>query len=400
MPNQKLAFGAIVVGVVLMAPVAGAQAPQPSAEADGLLHVSLTLSRPPSSAYPPSLNPQVIDLAFAPDLSADAPPHLALLAGTAGSHVRLGTLECHRALRLGTITPDLATPIAITQADSEPDEGASTSRRSFELWLTSDPHGWALEAHTNDGAVIHQIPLSHRATDIASPVFTASVAATAVTSGRLGLRWGSHSWSADFRFDVLPRAATPLVGDTSAPDGVQSDISLTSAGSPPAIARRNRLAERNETALVLADGSRIGVFFHKGVDVEDEDYGRLSGTAEGDVVQLIRAAPPRLKTDVTLRFGQTALPTGNLAAGFAGLYAVWLRKVDSGWRLVFNDEADSWGTQYDPAFDAAEVDADYSRVDGSFRPLGVTLVPTGDASGRVVVHWGPHEWAADFLISR
>ena len=206
MPNQKFAFGAIVVGVVLMAPVAGAQAPQPSAEADGLLHVSLTLSRPPSSAYPPSLNPQVIDLAFAPDLSADAPPHLALLAGTAGSHVRVGTLECHRALRLGAITPDLATPIAITQADSEPDEGASTSRRSFELWLTRDPHGWALEAHTNDGAVTHQIPLSHRATDIASPVFAASVAATAVVSGRLGLRWGPHAWSADFRFDTLPRA--------------------------------------------------------------------------------------------------------------------------------------------------------------------------------------------------
>ena len=166
----------------------------------------------------------------------------------------------------------------------------------------------------------------------------------------------------------------PLAGVTGA-TVVQSDISLTNAGSPPVIARRNRLAERNETAVVLADGSRISVLFYKGVDVEDEDYGRLSGTAEGDVVQLIRAAPPRLKTDVTLRFGQTAVPTGNLAAGFAGLYAVWLRRVDGGWRLVFNNEADSWGTQYDSAFDAAEVDAEYSRVDGSFRPLGVTLVP-------------------------
>ena len=45
MPVQKLAFGAIVVGLVLIAPAAGAQAPQPSAEADGLLHVSLALSR-------------------------------------------------------------------------------------------------------------------------------------------------------------------------------------------------------------------------------------------------------------------------------------------------------------------------------------------------------------------
>ena len=399
MPAQKLAFGAIVVGLVLMAPAAGAQAPQPSAEADGLLHVSLALSRPPSSVYPPSLNPQVIDVAFAPDLSADAPPHLALLAGTAGSRVRVGTLEAHRALRLGAITPDLSTPIVVTQANSEPDEGASTSVRSFELWLTRDRHGWALEAHESDGGVMHQIPLSHRATDIATSVFTASVAATAVVSGRLGLRWGPHAWNADFRFDALPRAGNPLVQDTGATDGVQSDISTTNTGSPPAIARRNRLGERNETAVVLPDGSRISVFFHKAVDVEDEDYGRLFGAAEGDVVQLIRAAPPRLKTDVTLQFGQTALPTGNLAVGFAGLYAVWLRKVEDGWRLVFNDEADSWGTQYDPAFDAAEIDAEYSRTDGSFRPLGVTLEPNGARIGRLVLHWGPHEWAADFVVS-
>ncbi len=83
----------------------------------------------------------------------------------------------------------------------------------------------------------------------------------------------------------------------------------------------------------------------------------------------------------------------------AGLYAVWLRKVEGGWRLVFNNEADSWGTQYDAAFDAAEVDAEYSRSDGSFRPLGVTLAPTGARSGRLIIHWGPHEWAADFVVS-
>lgn len=381
MPVQKLTHGAIVVGVVLMATAAGAQAPQPSAEADGLLHVSLTLSHPPSSAVAPSLDPQVIDLAFAADLSADAPHHLALLAGTVGSRVRVGTLEDHRALRLGEIAPE-----------------GGPSTRSFELWLASEPHGWGLEAHASDGGGIYRIPLSHHATDAASPVFTASVAATAAASGRLGLRWGRHAWNADFRFEVLPGPVGQLAADTGTTHTIQTDISRTNVGSPPVIARRNMLGERNETAVVLADGSRISVFFYKGIDVEDEDYGRLSGTAEGDVVRLIRAAPPRLKTDVALRFGRTALPIGNVAAGFAGMYAVWLRRVDDGWRLVFNNEADSWGTQYDAAFDAAEVDAVYSRADGSFRPLAVTLVPTGPRSGRLVIHWGPHEWAADFGV--
>ena len=364
-----VAFGILVTGAAAAA----------QATADGRVYVSLALSHPPSSAYPPSLEPQQISVAYAPHLSADAPEHRELLAGTAGSRVRVGTLECHRALRLGEIAP----------------EGGDAAR-SFELWLTSEPGGWALEAHAGDGGGVRRIPLAHHAADAASPVFTAAVAATAVAGGRLHMRWGRHAWSADFRFETPPRPAGALAGDPDT-DAVQSDIAFDNESSPPEVARYNMLAERNETAVVLADGSRIGVMFHKGLDVEDEDYGRLAGTAEGAVVQWIHAAPPRLQTDVDLRFGPTALPTGNLAAGFAGMYAVWLRKVAGGWRLVFNDEADSWGTQHDPAFDTAEVPAEYSRSAGAFRPLGATLVPTGDSRGRLVLHWGPHEWAADFV---
>ena len=369
----------VAFGILLTGAAARAQAPQPSAAADGRVHVSLALSHPPSSAYPPSLEPQLIGVAYAPDLSADAPRHRELLAGAAGARVRIGTLECHRALRLGEIAPD-----------------GGGAARSFELWLTSEPGGGAREAHAGDGGGVRRIPLAHETADPASPVFTASAAATAVASGRLRLRWERHAWSTDFRFEVLPRPAGALAGDPDT-DAVQSDIAFDNESSPPEVARYNMLAERNETAVTLADGSRIGVMFYKGLDVEDEDYGRLAGTAAGDVVRWVRAAPPRLRTDVDLRFGRTALTTGNLAAGFAGMYAVWLRKVDGGWRLVFNDEADSWGTQYDAAFDAAEVPAEYSRTAGAFRPFGVTLVPTGNSRGRLVLHWGPHEWAADFV---
>ena len=296
--------------------------------------------------------------------------------------MRIGTLECHRTLRLGEIGP----------------EGGDATR-SFELWLTSEPGGWALEAHAGDGGGVRRIPLAHEPADPAAPVShrvggrhrggerpPPSTLGAPRLERRLPLR------------DVLPRPAGALAGDPDT-DAVQSDIAFDNESSPPEVARYNMLAERNETAMVLADGSRIGVMFYKGLDVEGEDYGRLAGTAAGDVVEWVHAAPPRLQTDVDLRFGRTALPTGNLAAGFAGMYAVWLRKVDGGWRLVFNDEADSWGTQYDAAFDAAEVPAEYSRTAGAFRPLGVTLVPTGNSRGRLVLHWGPHEWSADFTIA-
>ena len=166
------------------------------------------------------------------------------------------------------------------------------------------------------------------------------------------------------------------------------------------IARGNLLAERNETAVALPDGARIAMVYWKGIDVEDEDYGALPDTADGEVVRLIRAPALRLMSDVPLRFGPTEVPTGNLAPGFAGFYGVWLRKVGDAWRFVFNNEPDSWGTQHDPAFDAAEIAAAYSRTAGSFRPLGATIVPAGPDRGRLVVHWGPHEWSADFTIAR
>ena len=162
--------------------------------------------------------------------------------------------------------------------------------------------------------------------------------------------------------------------------------------------RGTTLAERNESALVLPDGARISMLFWKGIDIEDEDYSRLSMAGVGDVVELVRAPVLRFKSDVPLRFGQVEVPTGNLPEGFAGAYDIWLRRVSDGWRFVFNNEPDSWGTQYDADFDATEIDVEYARASRAFRPLGVTLVPTGAERGRLVVHWGPHEWASDFAV--
>ena len=391
--HGRLTLGGHVVAAVLFSGTAGAQAPQSSDGVDGLLHAALTLDA------------QNIDIAFAADLAAGAEGR-ALLAGQLGARVRVGTLEAHRALRLGSIAPDLTPAPAPSTAgndvddpeeeesdatDDEPERAGPTTPR-YELWLVRQSSGWALEAHASDGEAVHDIPLGHSAAETASPQLAASVFATAAEAGRLVLRWGRNAWSTDFRFDDLPRAPRrPRVSGRGTEREADTDTTD--------IARRNTLAERNESAVVLPDGSRVGVLYWKGIDVEDEDFGHLPETADGAVVRLIRAAPPRLTTDVTLRFGDTALSTGNLAAGFAGVYAVWLRKVGDGWRFVFNNEADSWGTQHDPAFDAAEVDAEYSRSDASFRPLGVTLVPVGAVGGRLVVHWGPHEWAADFAVT-
>jgi len=390
---------------------AGAQTPEPSEEGDGLLHAVLVLEA------------QSIDISFTPDLSADDAANRTLLDGAAGARVRIGTIEGHQALRIGELAPDLealaetyrvaAAAAAAAAADSEsnePDEDEADETEADasdaeaeeaeetppELWLARETHGWRLEVvgygDDADGE-IRAIPLSHRETAEASPVLTASAMMTNTEEGQLTLRWGSHAWSADFRFDELPeRPGTPRVSGRGQAREASTDTTAFSRGVT--------LAERNESALILPGGERISLLYWKGIDVEDEDYGRFEDTADGDVVELVRAAPVRIKSDVGLRFGETDLPTGNLAPGFAGAYAIWLRRSGDGWRLVFNNEPDSWGTRHDPEFDAVEVAVDYARGDRSFRPLGGTLVPIGADRGRLLVHWGPHEWTADFTIAR
>ena len=410
--RPALLAGGFALGLTaLTAGQAGAQTPPPSGEADGRVHVSLVLEG------------QALSVAFPPDLAANEPAYAELLAG---APVRLGVFEGHRALRLGTLAPDLAALAAeraeaaaraaapareepAAQARAAEDEAAAEDETadaaeppapagppSPELWIARDAEGWRLEIRTpgadgGDGTV-HGVPLNHAVTAPA-PAFTASVHATGAETGRLALRWGRQAWSADFRFEELPPPPRrPRVSGRGTPRQASDDNRPT--------ARNNMLNERNETALVLPDGARISMLYWKGMDVEDEDYPRLAETPGGAVVEMIRAPVLRLKSDVSLRFGGADVPTGNLAPGFAGAYGVWLRKTGAGWRFVFNHEPDSWGTQHDPDFDAGETAVEYSRAADSFRPLGATLVPTGRDRGRLVVHWGPHEWAADFTVLR
>lgn len=404
-----LLAGGVAGGLTVLAGVhARAQTPPPSEEADGLVHAALVLEG------------QEISVAFPPGLNANEPAYAELLAGAA---VRLGTFDGHRALRIGSLEPDLealaaeraaarvAPAAEEAPAESEPVEDDAAADGAApdaapepaeppraELWIARDAEGWRLEIRTagaaeGEGGTVHIVPLQHREAAAPAPVFTASLHATAAETGRLELRWGRQAWSSDFRFDELPPAPRrPRVSGRGTPRQAADDNAPT--------ARNNMLNERNETALVLPDGARISMLYWKGIDVDDEDYPRVADTPDGAVVGMIRAPALRLKTDVSLRFGDAAVPTGNLAPGFAGAYGVWLRRADAGWRFVFNHEPDSWGTQHDPAFDAAETPVEYSRAAGSFRPLGATLVPTGPDRGRLVVHWGPHEWAAAFTVVR
>ena len=182
--RPALLAGGFALGLTaLAAGQAGVQTPPPSGEADGRVHVSLVLEG------------QALSVAFPPDLAANEPAYAELLAG---APVRLGVFEGHRALRIGTLAPDLAALAAeraeaaaraaapareepAAQARAAEDEAAAEDETadaaeppapagppSPELWIARDAEGWRLEIRTpgadgGDGTV-HGVPLNHAVT--------------------------------------------------------------------------------------------------------------------------------------------------------------------------------------------------------------------------------------------
>ncbi len=383
----------LVAGFGLAAPAA---AQQPGSS-DGLVHSQFTMTIARSVA-----------VAFPPALGADEAAHWELLMGNSReARVRIGELWASPRFRMGGLevtAPGASnTPTGTSLVKFFDDSRGGPQR--FELWLARDGANWALEAGRpeDDGTApasgVWEIPLTTAAAATASPTLSAAVVPTADTAGLVSLCWGEYRWTARFTFadpPADPAAAAPPPAETN-PDG----IFLGQDDDTSSIARTLTLAERNESAIVLPDAasSRVAVLYWKDQSVDHADFAAIASVADGQVVRLTEAAALRLRTMLPLQFGGVEIDTENLAPGFPGSYGLWLKRVDSGWRLVFNNEPDVWGTQHDPDFDAAEIDVAYSAGGESGRTLGVALVPTGPRSGRLLIHWGPHEWSADFTIA-
>ena len=392
------------------------------------------------------LNLRPVAVSFESGLDAGDPAHRELLTmdGSASStRVRVGEIEAMPRLRMGTLD------------GSQPggSESPSPATATLELWLARTAGGWSLdlrgepvadENETDDedagdegreaGAdtapagrdttVIGQVALTREAAGT-QETFSAALVPTAEAAGQLVLRWRDHRWTADLHFtdppdpdeedagdqegEAEPEAAAEPAADAAEVEGDESEDdegprvanereSLQFDSDTSAGARFLQLSERHESAVELPGDVRLAVLFWQEQSVDLADFAGVEALADGEVLRLTRAAVLRLRNETPLRFGDVAIPTGNLAPGFAGSYGLWLKRRGDGWRLVFNHEADSWGTQHDPAFDAAEIDLAYSHDGLATRPFGAALVPATASAGRLVIHWGAHEWAARYTI--
>lgn len=429
MPASRfLLAGCSVVLYALTQTAPPARAGQAEAGGDGLVRAELTLDG------------RHVRVAWDPALRSDHRSLPVLRAGSTRAAVRVGRLEGHGSLAVGTLVPD-------------PDEPAGAGP-DHDLWLMRTAAGWVLDARpvedaaapagdaagenapdaagadaagsaaenasdtgaaaagsveggeadedgeagegeeTDEAPRPGRILLAHRARAAEAETLAFGLRPTGDTAGTLTLSWGRSDWTADFEFAELPRRPRPPRTSDVGPG-----TSLTADSDLEARYRAAALGARNETALVTPGGARLQVLFQQELGTDGVDFAALESIADGDLVQLTQGAVIRLRSETPLRFGDTLVPIGNLAPGFPGSYGLWLRAAGSGWTLVFNNEPDSWGTQHDPAFDAAEVDVAHTYGGPhQERPLSVSLAPVDDAAARLEIHWGRHTWAADFTI--
>jgi hypothetical protein len=350
-----------------------------------------------------TLGLRTVTVVSASEVQIDDPTHRTLLSETPSGVVRIGQLETDALAHIGhvEIGTEQTEPL-----DEDIVENLGTSR--YDLWLRGTDDGLRLQVADSQGDmatdpanVLGSIPLTHRSVTRQTPTLVTGFVPTGADGGDLLVRWGSHEWAVDVQFaeprETFRSQRVSGLGDQRTYDFDSREIQLS-----------NRLSQRNIATVTLSDGPRLSVVFPRDLKVDHRDFAHLVSVETGSIVRVTASAVTRLDIDVPIQFGDLVINTGNVGLRDSpGAYGIWLKRGEGSWRLVFNNEPDAWGTQYNPELDLGEVDLHYAQsllagdsMSDAVRDMAASVVMTGTDEGRFVLVWGPHEWTADFTVVR
>ena len=128
---------------------------------------------------------------------------------------------------------------------------------------------------------------------------------------------------------------------------------------------------------------------------DSADYRAFEALAAGEVSAWTSGRAVKLLTHATLSFDGIVVPYGNVSPDYPGVYSLWPKRTADGWSLVFNNEADIWGSQRNPAADAVEVPLEHSGADQPAEKLTIEFVEV-DPGAVLRIAWGDHQFLAKF----
>ena len=142
-----------------------------------------------------------------------------------------------------------------------------------------------------------------------------------------------------------------------------------------AAARREqfrRLRYGNLAELELA-GKKLRISYPN-LMADSDDYRAFEALEPGEVAAWTSARAVKLLTHTSLSFDGVVVPYGNASPDYPGVYSLWPKRTADGWTLVFNGDADIWGSQRNAGVDAVEVPLEHSTPDEPTEKLTIEFL--------------------------
>ncbi len=179
----------------------------------------------------------------------------------------------------------------------------------------------------------------------------------------------------------------------TAPATAQTADSDAEAAAAARRERFRRLRYGNLAEIELA-GKQLRISYPD-LLADSDDYRALESLGTGAVSAWNSGRAVKLLTHTSLSFDGIVVPYGNASPDYPGVYSLWPKRTEDGWSLVFNNEADIWGSQRNPAADAVEVPLEHSSADEPAGKLTIEFLEV-EPGAVLRIAWGDHQFLAAF----
>jgi len=190
----------------------------------------------------------------------------------------------------------------------------------------------------------------------------------------------SQQQAASSRSDSAPATAQTADGDAEARAAARRE-------------RFRRLRYGNLAELELG-GKQLRISYPDLLTASD-DYRALESLGAGEVSSWNSGRAVKLLAHASLSFDGIVVAYGNASPDYPGVYSLWPKRTADGWSLVFNGEADIWGSQRNPAADAVEVPLEHSATDQPTEKLTIEFLDV-EPGAVLRIAWGDHQFLAAF----
>lgn len=185
----------------------------------------------------------------------------------------------------------------------------------------------------------------------------------------------------------------PSSRSDSAPVAAQTADSDAEARAAARRERFRRLRYGNLAEIELA-GKQLRISYPD-LLTDSDDYRAFESLGTGEVSGWNSGRAVKLLAHASLSFDGVVVPYGNASPDYPGVYSLWPKRTADGWSLVFNGDADIWGSQRNPAADAVEVAVEHSTADEPTEKLTIEFLEV-EPGAVLRIAWGDHQFLAAF----